>query len=39
MQYKGFVLGDFMVRKIKSQDLFAGKMWGNLGLKPPSSAL
>jgi len=34
-QYKGMILNDFMVRNLKSKDLFADKMWGNVGLTPP----
>ena len=34
-QYKGMILNDFMVKMFKSKDLFAGKIWGNVGLSPP----
>uniref|UniRef100_K3WR90 Uncharacterized protein n=1 Tax=Globisporangium ultimum (strain ATCC 200006 / CBS 805.95 / DAOM BR144) TaxID=431595 RepID=K3WR90_GLOUD len=27
----GFVVGDMMTRMVKGKDMFAGKMWGDLG--------
>ncbi len=32
----GFVVGDFMTRMIKSQDLMVGMSWGNLNAKMPN---
>lgn len=34
-QYKGAVVGDFLVKKAKSEKLLAKEMWGDIGMKAP----
>ncbi|XP_076807000.1 ferroptosis suppressor protein 1-like [Clavelina lepadiformis] len=34
-EFKGMIMGNFLVKTMKSKDLFADMMWSDLGLKPP----
>ncbi|XP_030830622.1 apoptosis-inducing factor 2 [Strongylocentrotus purpuratus] len=37
LQNGNMVLGSWLMKRVKSHDLFTGKMWGECGLKPPKN--
>ena len=34
-QIKGMIVGDFVTKTMKAKDLFAGQMFGEMGVKVP----